>query len=65
MDITCWYALSKKVIKIKNKRTKICINLPTEMVEIYKKTKERTGVTISKQIEMELRGYKMVMRWKK
>ena len=42
------------------KKRKICVNLPEKMVKEFEKIKEETGVPISKQIELKLRGHKIV-----
>ena len=42
------------------KKRKICVTLPEQMIKEFEKIKEETGITISKQIELKLRGLKIV-----
>ena len=41
---------------VKYKRVKVCVTLPKEIVDEFIKIKDETGIPISKQIELKLKG---------
>lgn len=46
-------------------RERICLSLPRKMLEDMRKVKEETGVSISRQIELGLKGYSINKEGKK
>ena len=41
------------------KREKVCLTLPKKIVDNLRKVKKETGLSIARQVEMELSGFKI------